>query len=37
MNFTKVTGFLESLQNAGIPGTDLSIYIKGEEVFRRRQ
>jgi len=36
MDFTKVTGFMESLQNAGIPGTDLAIYIKGKEVYRKQ-
>ena len=36
MNFTKVTNFLESLQDAGIPGADLAVYIKGKEVYRHR-
>jgi len=36
MDFTKVSKFLESLQSAGIPGTDLAIYIKGKEVFRKQ-
>ena len=34
MNFTKVTNFLDSLNDVGIPGTDLAIYLKGEEVYR---
>jgi len=36
MDFTKVTKFLGSLQNAGIPGTDLAVYIKGKEVYRKQ-
>jgi len=36
MNFAKVTNFLETLQNAGIPGADLGIYIKGKEVYRHQ-
>ena len=36
MDFTKVTGFLESLGSAGIPGTDLAIYLCGKEVYRNR-
>ena len=36
MDFTKVTNFLETLQSAGIPGTDLAIYIKGKEVYRHQ-
>jgi len=36
MDFTRVTTFLESLHDAGIPGTDLAIYIKGKEVFRHQ-
>ena len=36
MEFSKVTHFMESLKDIGIPGADLSIYLKGEEVFRHR-
>ena len=36
MDFTRVVNFLESLGEVGIPGTDLSIYLKGNEVFRHR-
>jgi len=36
MDFTKVKGFLESLKNVGVPGTDMAIYIKGNEVFRHQ-
>jgi len=36
MDFSRVTDFLESLVDAGVPGTDLGIYIKGKEVFRKR-
>ena len=36
MDFTKVTNFLEALDNAGIPGADLAIYIKGKEVYRHQ-
>ena len=36
MNFSKVTGFLESLSSVGIPGTDLSICLKGKEVYRHQ-
>jgi len=36
MDFSKVTTFLESLKNAGIPGTDLAIFVKGKEVYRHR-
>jgi len=28
MNFAKATNFLESLNDAGIPGADLAIYIR---------
>jgi len=36
MDFSKVTNFMESLQSAGIPGTDLAIYIKDKEVYRKQ-
>ena len=36
MNFQRVTNFLESLQNFGIPGADLAVYIKGKEVYRHQ-
>ena len=36
MDFSKVTKFLESLNDAGIPGADLAIYIKDKEVYRHR-
>jgi len=36
MDFTRVTNFLESLSNAGIPGSDLAIYIKGKNVYRKQ-
>jgi len=36
MDFTKVTNFLNSLSDAGIPGSDLAIYIKGKEVYRHQ-
>ena len=36
MDFSRVTDFLESLPNVGIPGTDLAIYLKGKEVYRHR-
>ena len=34
MDFSRVTKFLDSLGSVGIPGTDLSICLKGEEIFR---
>jgi len=34
MDFTKVTNYLDSLKDVGIPGADLAIYIKGKEVYR---
>lgn len=34
MNFNKVTNFINSLENIGIPGADIAIYLKGDEVFR---
>ena len=36
MNFSRVTTFQESLKNISIPGTDLSIYLKGKEVYRHQ-
>ena len=36
MDFTRVKQFMESLRDIGIPGSDLAIYLKGEEVFRYR-
>jgi len=36
MDFSKVTKFLESLKNVGVPGADLAICIKGEEVYRHQ-
>ncbi|MCL2821433.1 MAG: beta-lactamase family protein [Oscillospiraceae bacterium] len=36
MDFTKVSNFLETLPGAGIPGTDLTIYLKGKEVYRKQ-
>ncbi|MCL2663371.1 MAG: beta-lactamase family protein [Oscillospiraceae bacterium] len=36
MDFTKVINYLESLSDIGIPGTDLSLYLKGNEVFRHQ-
>jgi len=36
MDFIKVTDFLNSLRNIGIPGADLAIYIKGKEVYRHQ-
>jgi len=36
MDFTKVSKFIDTLQNIGIPGTDLAIFIKGKEVYRRQ-
>ena len=36
MDFNKVKKFLDSLQNIGIPGADLAIYIKGKEVYRHQ-
>jgi len=36
MDFVKVTDFMESLQESGIPGTDLAIYIKGKKVYRKQ-
>jgi len=36
MDFSKVTNYLETLHNAGIPGADLAIYIKGKELYRHR-
>jgi len=34
MDFQRVTKFLESLQTKGIPGADLAVFIKGQEVYR---
>ena len=36
MDFSRVKLFLESLKDIGIPGSDLAIYLKGNEVFRHR-
>ena len=36
MDFTRVTKYLDSLHNIGIPGADLGIYIKGKEVYRHQ-
>jgi len=36
MDFTRVTNFLDSLKNVGIPGSDLAIYLKGKEVYRHQ-
>ena len=36
MDFTKVTTYLESIKDVGIPGTDLAIYLKGKEVYRHQ-
>ena len=36
MDFSRVDRFLESLGDVGVPGTDLSIYLCGKEVFRRQ-
>jgi len=36
MDFSRVTKFLDSLQNIGIPGSDLAIFIKGKEVYRHQ-
>ena len=36
MNFQRVTNFLETLHNKGIPGADLAIYLKGNEVYRHQ-
>jgi len=34
MDFSNVTHFMNSLQKVGIPGVDLAIYLKGNEVYR---
>ena len=36
MDFSKVTNFLDSLHKVGIPGADLAIYLKGNEVYRHQ-
>jgi len=36
MDFSRVTKFLDSLQDIGIPGSDLAIFIKGKEVYRHQ-
>ena len=36
MDFSRVERFLESLSDVGIAGAELSIYLKGNEVFRHR-
>jgi len=36
MDFSRVTKFLESLSNIGIPGADLAVYLKGKEVYRHQ-
>ena len=36
MDFSRVTHFLKSLQNVGIPGADLAVFIKGKEVYRHQ-
>jgi len=36
MDFSKVTNFMNSLGDIGVPGADLAIYLKGEEVYRYR-
>jgi len=36
MEFSKVTQFLDSLYKIGIPGADLAIYLKGNEVYRHQ-
>ena len=34
MNFDKATNFMNSLENLGVPGADLAVYIGGKEVYR---
>ena len=34
MDFTKVTNFMNALDELGVPGADLAIYLKGKEVYR---
>jgi len=36
MNFQRVKNFLDTLHKKGIPGADLAVYIKGNEVYRYR-
>jgi len=36
MDFSNVLKFQESLESIGVPGTDLSIYLKGKEVYRHQ-
>ena len=36
MEFSRVTNFLDSLSKIGIPGLDLAIYLKGNEVYRHQ-
>ena len=36
MDFSRATHFLDSLQEVGIPGADLAIFIKGKEVYRHQ-
>jgi len=36
MNFQRVTNFLDSLHKIGVPGADLAVYIKGNEVYRHQ-
>jgi len=36
MDFSRVTHFLDSLKDIGIPGADLAIFIKGKEVYRHQ-
>jgi len=36
MEFSKVTHFMDSLYKIGIPGADISIHIKGKEVYRHQ-
>ena len=34
MDFTKLTQFLGTVQEQGVPGIDLAVYYKGEQVYR---
>ena len=36
MDFSKITTFMDSLHKFGIPGADLAIYLKGNEVYRHQ-
>jgi len=36
MDFKRITDFMESLEDIGVAGADLGVYLKGREVYRHQ-